>query len=296
MSSTPETLLHPAAVPPVVALDRRIGAILVATEKLTPAQVKEVLEAQKARGTRFGETAIRLGLIGVDDVRRAIAEQYGTPHLLPDTRRANEELVVAFRPFHPCAEQIRAVRARLLIRWAKGAIRGRMIAVVSPGLSEGRSYFAANLAVAFAQLGEPTLLIDAALRRSRQQQIFRVDDSVGLSAALAGRAERVPIVPLKEYGALSLLPAGATPPNPLELLSRDNLPILLHELQREYQVIILDTPAAQLCADAYTIAFRAGSALVLARKDVTSLVALNRVVDEVRETGAGIAGTVFNSF
>jgi len=297
MSSIREPALH--SVTPLTDPapdDRRIGAILVASDKLTPVQVKEVLEAQKARGTRFGETAIRLGLIGVDDLRRAIAEQYDSPHLLPDNRRANEELVVAFRPFHPCAEQIRAVRARLLIRWAKGAIRGRMIAVVSPGINEGRSYFAANLAVAFAQLGEPTLLIDAALRRSRQQQIFRVDDSIGLSAALAGRAERMPIVPLKEFGELSLLPAGATPPNPLELLSRDNLPILLHELQREYQVIILDTPAAQLCADAYTIAFRAGSALVLARKDVTSLVALNRVIDEVRETGAGIAGTVFNSF
>jgi chain length determinant protein tyrosine kinase EpsG len=275
---------------------RRIGAILVANQKLTSAHVEEILAEQRVRGARFGETAVRLGLIGVDDLRRAMAEQYDVPHLSPDNRRANDELVVASMPFHPCAEQIRAVRTRLLVRWAKGAIHGRMLAVVSPGSGEGRSYFAANLAVAFAQLGEHTLLIDAALRRPRQQRIFQVDDSVGLAAVLAGRVKRSAVVPVPEFGTLSVLPAGASPPNPLELLSHDSFAILLHELQREYQVILLDTPAAELCSDAYTVAFRAGSALVLARKDVTSVAAMNRVVGELRETGTGIAGTVFNAF
>ena len=275
---------------------RRVGAILVAAQKLTAAQVDEILAEQQVRGARFGETAVRLGFIGVDDLRRALAEQYDVPHLLPDNRRANAELVVASMPFHPCAEQIRAVRTRLLVRWAKGAIHGRMLAVVSPGSGEGRSYFAANLAVAFAQLGEQTLLVDAALRRPRQQRIFQVDDSVGLAAILAGRAKRSAVVPVPEFGTLSVLPAGASPPNPLELLSRDSFAILLHELQREYQVILIDTPAAELCSDAYTVAFRAGSALVLARKNVTSVAALNRVIAELRETGTGIAGTVFNAF
>jgi chain length determinant protein tyrosine kinase EpsG len=275
---------------------RRIGAILVASNRLTPAQVDEILATQRVRGTRFGETGVRLGLIGVDDLRRALAEQYDVPHLLPDNRRANAELVVASMPFHPCAEQIRAVRTRLLVRWAKGAIHGRMLAVVSPGSGEGRSYFAANLAVAFAQLGEQTLLIDAALRRPRQQRIFQVDDSVGLAAVLAGRAKGSAVVPVPEFGTLSVLPAGASPPNPLELLSRDLFAILLHELQREYQVILIDTPAAELCSDAYTVAFRAGSALVLARKHVTSVAAMDRVIAELRETGTGIAGTVFNAF
>ena len=275
---------------------RRVGAILVAAQKLTAAQVDEILAEQQVRSARFGETAVRLGFIGVDDLRRALAEQYDVPHLLPDNRRANPELVVASMPFHPCAEQIRAVRTRLLVRWAKGAIHGRMLAVVSPGSGEGRSYFAANLAVAFAQLGEQTLLVDAALRRPRQQRIFQVDDSVGLAAILAGRAKRSAVVPVPEFGTLSVLPAGASPPNPLELLSRDSFAILLHELQREYQVIVLDTPAAELCSDAYTVAFRAGSALVLARQHVTSVAAINRVVAELREAGTGIAGTVFNAF
>lgn len=295
-NGSPEPALSDVSAQRPARPDRRIGAILVASQKLTPLQVDETLDVQKVRGSRFGETAVRLGFIGVDDLRRALAEQYDVPHFLPDNRRANDELVVASMPFHPCAEQIRAVRTRLLVRWAKGAIHGRMLAVVSPGSGEGRSYFAANLAVAFAQLGEQTLLIDAALRRPRQQRIFQVDDSVGLVAMLAGRAKGSTIVPVPEFGTLSVLPAGASPPNPLELLSRDSFAILLHELQREYQVILLDTPAAELCSDAYTVAFRAGSALVLARKNVTSVAALSRVIAELRETGAGIAGTVFNAF
>lgn len=277
--------------------DRRIGAILVEQMKLTPENVNQVLEAQRTGGSRFGDTAVQLGLITVDDLRRAIADQYELPYLRPENRDMNSELVVSSQPFHPCAEQIRALRSQLLIRWANGGIRARMLAVVSPGRREGRSYLAANLAVSFAQLGESTLLIDADMRRPRQGRIFEVDDGVGLSATLSRRASyRSAVIPLTRFGPLSLLPAGARPPNPLELLSRDSFAILLHELQREYQVVLIDTPAAEPCADAQTVAFRAGGALVVARKDHTNLKAATRLIRVLGDAGASIAGTVLNAF
>jgi protein-tyrosine kinase len=277
--------------------DRRIGTILVEQLKLTSENVKQIVAEQQARGgARFGETAVRLGLISVDDLRGAIAEQYELPYLRPENRHDDSELVVAAQPFHPCAEQIRALRTQLLIRWATGGIRARMLAIVSPGKGEGRSYLAANLAVAFAQLGESTLLIDADLRRPRQNKIFAVRDDAGLSSVLSGRVATSAVVPISKYGPLSLLPAGARPPNPLELLSRDSFAILLHEVQRQFQVVLLDTPAAELCADAQTVAFRAGGALVLARRDHTSLHATGRLVHALGETGASIAGTVMNVF
>src|SRR5438552_1458882 len=185
--------------------DRRIGAILVEQSKLTSEQVSHVLEAQQATGSRFGDTAVHLGLISVDDLRRAIADQYELPYLRPENRDMSSELVVSAQPFHPCAEQIRALRTQLLIRWATGGIRARMLAIVSPGRREGRSYLAANLAVSFAQLGESTLLIDADMRRPRQSRIFEVDDGVGLSAALSGRANGSAVIPLPRFGHLSLL-------------------------------------------------------------------------------------------
>lgn len=277
--------------------DLRLGGILVEEGKLRVGDVKRVLELQHVQGLRFGEAALRLGLITVDDLRRAIARQYDLPHLLPDNERVSRELVVAYEPFHRCAEQIRALRTQLLIRWTNAGVRRRVMALVSPGLGEGRSYVAANLGVAFSQLGERTLLIDADLRRPRQQRIFAVDDKIGLTAVLSGRADRrAAVVPVPEFGTLYVLPAGARPPNPLELLSRDALTELLREAQNEFDVVLIDTPPARLCADALTVAFRAGMALVLARKDHTPFADTSTVIGELNDAGVSIVGSVFNAF
>lgn len=276
--------------------DRRVGALLCADKKLDPSDIERVLKLQRARGLRFGEAAVRLGLINVGDLRSALARQYDLPHLLPDNERVNTELVVAFEPFNPCAEQIRALRTQLLIRWSSGGTSSRMLALVSPGLKDGRSYVAANLAVAFAQLGRRTLLIDADLRRPRQHQIFNVPDNVGLSSVLSGRAGREAVVSVPEFGSLALLPAGAPPPNPVELLSRDAFPTLLHELRNDFEVILFDTPPAGSCADAQTIAFQAGSVLILARKDHTRLADTTKLMRQMTDAGAQTLGTVCNSF
>jgi chain length determinant protein tyrosine kinase EpsG len=276
--------------------DRRVGALLCADKKLDPSDVERVLKLQRARGLRFGEAAVRLGLINVGDLRSALARQYDLPHLLPENERVNSELVVAFEPFNPCAEQIRALRTQLLIRWSNGGVSSRMLALVSPGLKDGRSYVAANLAVAFAQLGRRTLLIDADLRHPRQHQIFNVPDNVGLSSVLSGRAGREAVVSVPEFGSLALLPAGAPPPNPVELLSRETFPALLRELRNDFDVILFDTPPAGSCADAQTIAFQAGSVLILARKDHTRLADTTRVMRQMTDAGAQTLGSVCNSF
>jgi receptor protein-tyrosine kinase len=277
--------------------DRRIGALLAAEGKLTDHDIERVVDLQKLRRIRFGEAAVRLGLIGVDDLRRAMALQYDLPHLLPDNARLNQELVVAFEPFHPCAEQIRALRTQLLMRWMNGGAKASTLAIISPSPHEGRSYVAANLAVAFAQLGRRTLLIDADLRHPRQQQIFGIPDEIGLVAVLSGRADRrAAIVPVRDLGPLSVLPSGARPPNPVELLSHEAFGALVIELQSDFDVILFDTPAAQTCADAQTVAFRARSALLLARKDHTRIVDTERIVREMGDAGTEIVGQAFNAF
>src|SRR6266851_10132407 len=218
--------------------DGKLGSILVEVGKLAPGDIERVLERQRIEEIRFGEAALRLGLITADDLRWAVAKQYDFPHMLPGNERISSELVVAYEPFHPRAEELRALRTQLLIRWSNAGIRRRMLAIVSPGSGEGRSYVAANLAVVFSQLGERTLLIDADLRAPRQHRIFNVPDRIGLSAVLSGRADRSALLPVPGFGALTLLPAGALPPNPQELLSRQALPALLHELRTEFDVIL----------------------------------------------------------
>src|SRR5215470_4020641 len=241
--------------------DRRIGSILAQSGKLSGADIRRVLELQQVEGSRFGEAALRLGLISTDYLLTAIAKQYDLPYLLPDCERLSGELVVAREPFHRCAEEMRALRTQLQIRWSAGATQRRMLAIVSPGPREGRTYVAANLAVAFSQLGERTLLIDADLRRPRQHRIFDVADRMGLSAVLSGRGDHTALVQIPRFGNLWLLPGGARPPNPMELLSRDALGSLLDQLQSKFDVVLFDTPPAKLCADAKSVAFRAGNAL-----------------------------------
>ncbi len=275
--------------------DGRLGSILAEEGKIGAGDIERVLELQHIEGLRFGEAALRLGLIAADDLRSAVAKQYGLPHLLPGERSISSELVVAYEPFHPRAEELRALRTQLLIRWSNAGIRQRMLAIVSPGSGEGRSYVAANLAAVFSQLGERTLLIDADLRAPRQHRIFNVPDRIGLSAVLSGRADRGAVVPIPECGTLSLLPAGACPPNPQELLLRPAFATLLEELRAEFDVILFDTPPAKFYADAQSLAFRASSVMVLARKDHTRFADTTRVIRELNDTGARIVGTVFNA-
>ena len=276
--------------------DRRIGSILAEEGRLDAADIQRVMQLQHMEGLRFGDAALRLGLINVDDLHGAIAKQYNLPHLLPGNDSFSDELVIAQDPFNPRAEELRGLRTQLLIRWSRAGVKHRVLAIVSPGAGEGRSYVAANLAVAFSQLGERTLLIDADLRNPRQHQIFNVSDRVGLSAVLSGRVGRSAVAPVPEFGALSLLPAGARPPNPQELLAGLGLGVLLHELRTEFDVILIDTAPARAYADAQAVAFRAGNALVVARKDTTRLADTKTVIRELGDMGAHIVGTVFNSF
>lgn len=279
----------------VARSDRRIGTLLAEDGKLGAKDIERIMDLQHNHGYRFGDAAMRLGLVTGEDVERAVARQYDLPSLVPG-RIVNSELVVAYEPFHRRAEELRALRTQLLIRWTNGAAKQRVLTVVSPGAGEGRSYVAANLAASFAQLGERTLLIDADLRSPRQHQIFGIANRVGLSAVLSGRADGTAVVPLPELGRLSVLPAGAIPPNPQELLSRRVLGILLHELRANYDVIFIDTPPALPYADAQCVAFRAGSAIVINRKDHTRLADTNSVIKDMSEAGTHVIGAVLNSF
>ena len=276
--------------------DRRIGSILAEEGKLGTEGIEQVMELQQSNGLRFGEAALRLGLITEDDLRCAVAKQYDLPHLVPGNEGISRELVVAYDPFHARAEELRALRTQLLMRWAKAEIEHRMLAIASPGRGEGRSYVAANLAAVFSQLGERTLLVDADLRAPRQHRIFNVPDRLGLTAVLSGRADRGAVIPVREFGRLWLLPAGVPPPNPQELLSRPVLGRFLQEMRDDFDIILFDTPPAKFYADALNVAFRAGAALMLARKDHTRLSDTTGMVREMSDSGVRVVGTALNVF
>jgi len=292
-----EHVLPPdGAVHGITRLDRRLGAILADEGKLDAAGIERVIGLQKEHGLRFGEAAIRLRMITKQDLRYAIAKQYDFPCLPPGNSSISPELVVACEPFARRAEQIRTLRTQLLIRWSNAGSRRRVLLIASPGAGEGRSFLAANLAVAFAQLGQRTLLIDADLRTPRQHLIFGIPNGAGLSAVLSGRGDLRAAIPVPVLGPLSVLPAGSTPPNPQELLLRPTLAGLLDQVEAQYDVVLIDSSPAKDYADVQSLAFRAGGALVLARKDHTRRDDTAGIVRELGDAGARIVGTVLNVF
>ena len=275
---------------------RHIGAILMDEGKLTASDAEQVLKRQRELGWRFGEAAIELNLITDNDLRQALAKQYEFPYLVSGPEGVSKELIAAWDPFHPVVEELRTVRTQLLIRWFNPGAGRRTLAITSPGAREGRSFIAANLAVSFSQLGQRTLLIDADFRAPRQQSIFNVPDRFGLSSALSGRADLSAASPVAGLTGLSVLPAGPLPPNPLELLSRASFAALLAKAQSEYDVILVDTPPATEYADAQTVAYRAGDALLVSRQDHTRVADTERAVREISDASARIVGTLMNAY
>ena len=279
------------------AAARSIGAILIDSGRLTPEAAARILEAQKEEGLRFGDTAIQLGLLTEEDIQQALSQQYSYTYLMPGDGSVSEEVVAAFRPFSPIVEQLRALRSQLISRWFDAEPEmHKALAIVSPESGDGRSFVAANLAVVFAQLGARTLLVDADLRKPRQQELFHLPNKVGLSSVLAGRvglAKAISRIPgLK---ALSLLPAGAVPPNPQELLTRLPFNSLMTAVEQYYHIVLVDTPAGNETADVQAITAQTKGALIVARRDKTSFPGLQTLHSSLQLSGVAVVGALLNN-
>jgi chain length determinant protein tyrosine kinase EpsG len=276
--------------------ERSIGAILIKAGRLTRENAERILVLQRVQGLRFGDAAIQLGLLTQSDIEFALSRQFVYPYLLRGESDVSEHMVAAYAPFSTQVETLRALRSQLILRWFDSNPNRKAMAIVSAARNEGRSFIAANLAVVFSQLGERTLLIDADMRNPCQHKLFRLGNRIGLSAVLSGRGGPEAILRIPSLLDLSVLPAGAQPPNPLELLARPQFPQLLKELALKFDVILLDSPAAAEYADAQTLTVHAGAALIVARKNTTRMWQVRGVSDTVTQASATVVGSVLNDF
>lgn len=273
--------------------DRTIGAILVESGRLSAKDVERILQYQRDTELRFGEAGVQLGLLTEADVLYALSLQFDYPFLQPGTSRpVSTELVAAYKPFGPEGERLRALRSQLQLRWFDDSGRRTALSIVSADRGEGRSYLAANLAITFAQLGERTLLIDGDLRQSRQHKLFKIENQVGLSSLLAGRMQDQVVTFVPGIPGLAILPAGPTPPNPTELLSRPVFDRILEQSMSTFDIVILDTPALSSGADAALLSRLAGASLTIARINATNMRAFNDLNQTMLQAGSRVVGSV----
>jgi len=270
-----------------------IGALLLDAGKISITDAERIIAMQKQKGLLFGDAAKALGLVTDDDIQQALSRQFDFPYLSASDNKFSSELVAAYSPFSSQVEALRAVRSQLILRWLDSK---KTLAIVSPERRNGRSFLAANLAIVFSQLGERTLLIDADLRQPRQHKLFKLDSGYGLSDVLADRAEVDVLKKIPSFRDLSVLQAGTVPPNPIELLSR-GLKKLLQQLQSEYDVILVDTPAAKQGADVQIIAGNCcGGAIMAVKLHENRLNELQLLKDTLQEAGCQCLGTVAAAF
>lgn len=273
---------------PIGKLIRSAGA------NLGPEQVAQVIAHQKQKGLRFGEAAVALGLASGEEVVQALSQQYSYPYLPKNGRQMHADLVVANRPFSPHAEVFRGIRAQLKMRVYAPGTQRRAIAVLSANDGEGKSYFAANIAIAFSQLGGRTLLIDANLRKPRQHELFDIGNAIGLSTVLSGRSSTHMIHSVPDLPSLFVLPVGAVPPNPLELLESAGFGLLFADVLRKFDHVIVDTPAFVHGMDGPVVASTCGAALVVVRQGRTHLGAVQDLVATLSENPAEVTGVIMN--
>lgn len=274
--------------------DVSIGKLLLDIGKIKPEDAERILRLQKAEGLRFGDAALKLGLLSESDIQQVLSMQFDYPYLQSNQGSFSKELVAAYQPFSSQVEALRALRSQLILRWFNEGYKS--LAVISAKAGEGCSNLAANLAVVFSQLGERTLLIDANLRDPSQHKIFKLTERRGLSDILVGRAGLEVVTKIESFVDLTVLGAGTVPPNPQELLSRSNFTDFMNQAATNYDVVIVDTAPATETSDAHTVAVRCGGVLLASRLNQTRLSDLKSIRDQLASSGVQIVSAVISDF
>jgi len=220
-------------------------------------------------------------------------------HPAPETRPArsvrstglDRNLVAVLAPGAPAAEQYRALRTRVA-----HADHGRplnVILVTSPGRREGKSLTAANLALTMAQNFQSRIcIVDADLRHSSLHTLFGVEESVGLADVLVGKAVLADALVGLDDQQIAMLPAGAHPLHPAELLGSTAMRRTIDTLRTQFDRVIIDAPAAGPLADVGILAPLVDGVVLVVQAGVTTKPAIQEAVTTIG--AAKFLGVVLN--
>lgn len=206
----------------------------------------------------------------------------------------DERLLMAHDPYDPRCENIRALRTELLLR-RESTDSADIVALLSPCAGEGRSLLAAELAIAFAQMGRPTLLVDADLRRPQQHLLFGTDNHQGLSQAIE-YGVKPQLHTVRGLPRMSVLTAGAVPHNPLELLSSNCFASMIDDWRDNFKFIVIDTAPVKHFSDGLAVASFVGRVLALSRAQHTPYKDMRDMLRRLTATRSQILGAVISHF
>ena len=216
--------------------------------------------------------------------------QYGEKN--PKNRQeGRQELPLLDNPYSPVSTSFEMLQTNLGFTISDKELRVILVTSATPG--EGKSFVAANLALAAAYVGRRVLLVDADMRRPRQHRIWEIHNLLGLSNILAGQAQLENAV--QEVSPLvNMLPAGKIPPNPVALLDSQRMATLVEEASKDYDFVIIDTPPLTAVTDPLIVGKYVDGLLLVVRPGQVEYSAVTAAKSLLNQAKVPILGMVVN--
>jgi succinoglycan biosynthesis transport protein ExoP len=202
------------------------------------------------------------------------------------------DLYVHQHPTSRVAECCRALRTNILFSGADRPLK--TLVVSSPNPREGKTTSVIYLGTTMAQSGQRVLLVDSDMRRPRLHQSTGVPRQIGLSNLIVGEVDFADVVKTTEIPNLYVLPCGPLPPNPAELLMTHRFQVVLEELGRRFDLILLDSPPLQAVTDAVVLSRHSDGVILVVKAGKTLREDITRSARQVAGVDGAIVGVILN--
>lgn len=189
-------------------------------------------------------------------------------------------------------ESLRSIRLNL--SHAHGAAGPLLLTISSPGSGDGKSFLSSNLAIAFADAGYKTLLIDGDLRRGGLHRVLKATRTPGLTDYLSGTATREAVIQSTAYPQLHFIGGGTRKQTAPELLGTPAMRDLVLGLRANFQVILVDSPPLGAAVDPFLLATLTGNLAVVLRTGATDRQLARAKLEMVDRLPVRILGAVLN--
>ena len=203
-------------------------------------------------------------------------------------------VITIANPLSPVSEAFRALRTNL--QYAQIDDPVKTIVVTSPNPGEGKSTVAANLAVTYAQNEKKVLIIDGDLRKPMLHTILDLNRKPGITNILFEKESISRGIQPTVIDNLYGLTSGDNLANPADLLGSQKLKALLKSLEREFDVIIFDTPPMLAATDASVLSTACDGVIIVTSARTTKVEDLNLAVESIENVQGKVFGTVLNKF
>ncbi len=188
-------------------------------------------------------------------------------------------LAVVEKPKSSIAESFRALRTNMHFLTPDNL--KQIILVTSSHTGEGKTFTTINLGCILALSGRKTIILGFDLRKPRLYQDFGLTNHVGISSYLAGKNVLTDVIQKTQVESLDLITAGPIPPNPAELIALPKTKLMLEELLKTYDYIVLDTSPIGIVADAFFLMQMSNINLFVIRHNVSTKKMTERVLEDI---------------